>query len=286
MTTHTTDTAIRYRAMTEHDLPAAQALSQAVKWPHRLEDWQFAHRFGGGFVAEHGGAVIGTALCWKFGAAHASLGMIIVSNDFQGRGVGRELMTLVLRELDGRTTLLNATPAGQPLYERLGFVAGDALHQHQGIMLDAPDEAAGAGMCLRQATPADTGKLAALASRSLGMPRAALVEQLTGIGEAVVLEKDGEPVGFSIIRRFGRGYVIGPVVAPDSAGARAVIAHWAGAYAGAFVRVDVTAASGLSAWLPELGLAQVDKAVSMVRGEALATDAGVIQFAVVNQALC
>ena len=67
MTIQTTDTAITYRRMSEYDLPAAHALSQTLRWPHRFEDWQFVLGLGAGFVAEEGGAVIGTGLYWKQG---------------------------------------------------------------------------------------------------------------------------------------------------------------------------------------------------------------------------
>jgi hypothetical protein len=64
MTTQTIATAITYRRMTESDLAGAHVLSQAVRWPHRLEDWQFVLRLGIGFVAVEGDTVVGTALCW------------------------------------------------------------------------------------------------------------------------------------------------------------------------------------------------------------------------------
>ena len=42
-----------YRPFAETDLPAAHRLSEAVKWPHRLDDWRFALQLGGGaFVGE------------------------------------------------------------------------------------------------------------------------------------------------------------------------------------------------------------------------------------------
>jgi hypothetical protein len=42
---------ITYRAFTADDLPAAHALSTAVRWRHRPEDWRFAARIGEGIVA-------------------------------------------------------------------------------------------------------------------------------------------------------------------------------------------------------------------------------------------
>ena len=88
-----------------------------------------------------------------------------------------------------------------------------------------------------------------------------------------------------MLRRFGHGYAIGPVIAPDIDRAKALISHWTGTYGGAFLRIDVTGWSGLSPWLNELGLVQVDSVVAMVRGEAPLYDAGVRQFAVISQAL-
>jgi Acetyltransferase (GNAT) domain len=110
---------------------------------------------------------------------------------------------------------------------------------------------------------------------------AALIEN----GEAVVLDDAGETVGFAFYRRFGRGHVIGPVVARDTASAKALIAHWIGSNAGMFMRIDVPGESGLSNWLEELGLARVDNVVTMVRGAPLKHAAGFHVFGAVNQAL-
>jgi predicted N-acetyltransferase YhbS len=278
--------AITCRRMNQDDIPAAHALSQAVRWPHRAEDWQFVLGLGTGFVAEEGGAVIGTGLCWKQGEHHASLGMIIVSPAHQGKGIGRELMELILAELGGRCALLNATPAGQPLYERLGFVATGTLCQHQGPMAVVPPVALADGTQVRLAEPEELAAIIGLANRATGMARDAIIRQLASVAEVSVLERDGALLGFSVMRRFGRGHVIGPLVAPDAEGAKALVAHWSGPYAGSFVRIDIDGASGLGPWLEEAGLAQVDTGVIMARNGLPRHDDGARQFAIINQALC
>ena len=284
MTIETTDTIITYRPIREDDIPAAHALTQAVRWPHRIEDWETVVRLGTGFAAEECGAVVGTALWWAQGGHQASLGMVIVAATHQGRGIGRELMQRVLQETDTRQTLLIATPAGQPLYERLGFAATGTIHQHQGTMQTiAPP--AGAGD-VRLAEPDELGALIDLANRATGRSRDAIVRHLAQVGEAAVLERDGALAGFSIMRRFGRGHAIGPLVAPDADGARALVAFWSGAYAGTFVRIDVTGAADLGPWLEQAGLAQVDSGVAMARNGEPRHDAALQQFAIVNQALC
>ncbi len=285
MTNQTSNTGITYRRMTEDDLPAAHGLTQALRWAHRLEDWQFMHRLGTGFVAEENGTVIGTGLCWKFGNAYASLGSIIVSPEQQGKGIGRELMNMVLEELGDRSILLCATPAGQLLYEKLGFVPTGTLNQQQGTMQQTAPIALTAGERIRPVAAGDLQALAALATRALGMPRDEVMAQVLNVAKGVLIEKDGEVLGFSMMRRFGRGHLIGPVVAPDTERAKALIAHWAAAYAGSFVRVDVTGESGLSTWVESLGLALMEPGVTMVRGQAPVSDGTVKQYAVLNQAI-
>ena len=119
MTPKSGSAALKFTRITAAHLPAARNLSLKVKWPHRLQDWQFVENLGSGFVAEDAGEIVGTAMYWKHDARYASLGMVIVSPARQGHGIGKRLMSMVLDELKGRTVLLNATPSGQPLYGRL-----------------------------------------------------------------------------------------------------------------------------------------------------------------------
>src|SRR4051812_4709073 len=124
---------IDYRKFTAADLDAAHRLSLAVEWPHRREDWGFFLSLGAGYVARDADRVVGTILYWKYGPRHARLGMVIVDPASQGRGIGGKLMSLALEDLEGRVVQLTATPAGMPLYERLGFVAIGKIQQHQGL---------------------------------------------------------------------------------------------------------------------------------------------------------
>jgi GNAT superfamily N-acetyltransferase len=279
------ETDITYRRMLESDLPAAYRLSQAVRWPHRLQDWQFVYHLGSGFVAERGGEVIGTALCWNHGDHYASLGMIIVSPEAQGSGIGRVLMKSILDLLGERNTLLLATPAGQPLYERLGFKAIGEVHQHRGTVVQPAVVPPPSGERIRRVDTNDHTKLIELATGGAGLPRAMVLNELLRVAEGVVIDSSGELTGFALMRRFGHGYVIGPVVAPDPERAQAMISYLLEARADAFVRIDVHDSSRLSPWLQELGLLQVDTVVAMVRGEAPVPALGLQQFAIINQAL-
>ena len=275
---------VRLRAMCATDLGAAHALSVAVHWPHRLVDWEFAFALGQGLVAERDGEVVGTAFLWRWGPRHATLGLVIVDPRCQGRRIGQRLMQGLLDGLDGVTVLLHATPEGRGLYERAGFVTTGEVRQHQGQAVQAPLVALERGVRLRPASRRDLPRLVALDARASGMAREALLRRLLETGKTVVLDRDGEALGFAISRRFGRGRVIGPVVAPDAAGARALIAHWVNLHAGKFVRIDVDFATGLTEWLETLGLQRAGGPAAMVRGPDLARGTTPRQFALVSQA--
>lgn len=273
------------RDMQESDLDAVLGLSQAVHWPHRLADLQFAFRFGSGLVAERDGEVVGCAMSWPWGPAHATLGLVIVDPKCQGRRIGFRLVQALLTGLGGHSVLLHATAEGRGLYERLGFVRTGEVRQHQGPAQSAPLVALDPGWRLRPSDHADVAALVELDAAARGMPREALMRELLAAADTVVLDHDGKCRGFAMLHRFGRGLVIGPVVAPDAQGARALIAHLAGISAGKFVRIDIDFDSGLTEWLESLGLLRVDGPTEMVRGPVPATVPGVRRFALVTQAL-
>lgn len=276
--------ATRYRKFAREDVAAAYRLSLAVGWPHRLEDWKFANRLGTGYVAADAAGVVGTILTWKHDRRHASLGMVIVAPDRQGRGIGGELMKRALRDLTGRSVMLNATQAGQPLYEKLGFRAVGAVDQYQGIAASVPAVPLPEGERLRPMGASDAAELAALATRAAGVSRARLMRRLLEVAHGIVLARGDEAIGFALLRRFGRGRVIGPVAAPDATRAMALIGHWVAMYPGKFVRIDIDAASGLGPWLESLGLRNAGRVITMVKGVPPRRDPGMQSFAIVSQA--
>lgn len=275
----------RYRKFRPADVAAAHGLSLEVGWPHRLEDWRFVRRLGMGHVALDGRRVVGTILTWKHDRRNASLGMLIVDPAFQGRGIGKRLMGLALRDVTGRSVMLTGTPAGQPLYEKLGFKAIDKVEQHHGIAAQVPALPLPPGERLRPAVASDAPKLTALAARSTGVSRARMMPRLLEVAEGIVLARAGEMLGFAIFRRFGRGYVIGPVVAPDAARAKALVSHWVAMHPGKFLRIDIYASTGLGPWLDSIGLPKNDTSVAMVKGRAPRRDPDLHTFALVNQSL-
>jgi GNAT superfamily N-acetyltransferase len=273
------------RQFVETDFNNAWALTQNLKWAHRLDDWRFIHQFGGGWAAEQDGELVGTLLWSSYGDTHAALGLVIVADALQGKGIGRKLMTTAIAGLEGRNVGLNATVEGLPLYEKLGFMASGWLVQYQSDQFTAPTITLPAGVGIRTATVQDRDTLVTLLSNARGYDRSKLVDALLIAGDGVILEEDGRAQGCAFIRPFGKGYAIGPVIAPDMAAARALYAYWLSRYAGKFVRTDIDKASEIGPWLASIGLKDVGDVVRMERGPALGDVPDGREFAVVNQAL-
>jgi len=276
------------RPMTADDVPGTHALSEDLRWPHRPADWEQVFAHAEGVVVECDGRIVATAQRWRWGGRYATIGLVIVAPDCQGHGLGGKLMHSLLDGLDGYSVLLQATAQGRGLYERLGFVHTGELRQHQGVAQPTPLIAMQPGWRVRPAGANEAAALKKLDTAARGMPRDALIEDLLAIADScVVLDHESEPRGFAMLRRFGRGHTIGPVVAPDAEGAKVLIAHLAGQNAGRFTRIDVDFASGLSPWLEGIGLPEVDAPTTMLRGAPLPTAlSGPTLFAVATQALC
>ncbi len=281
------------REMTAADLPACHGLSQAVSWSHRLEDWQLALHCGKGWVAESDGSVLGSAIYWPWGSEIATLGLVIVSPDCQGRGAGKALLKTLIGKLEDSKIRLHATPEGKPLYEKLGFVTTGGIRQQQSRELPtiaAPQLAK--NCCFKALGADDVNTLSELDALSSGMQRQALYQALLdphspfSMEKGLLLTRDEQAAGFALLRKFGRGYAIGPVVADSLENAKALIQQLLSQSTGQFMRLDVEAESGLAEWLEALGLPCVDQPTTMFKnGEPPLAASGWRNFVLATQAL-
>lgn len=265
--------AIELVPLTQAHLPEALALSQAVHWPHRLDDWELNLSVSKGVAAVAEGRTVGTAMATLYGPV-ATLGMIIVDGALRGRGLGRKMMEQVIALAGDRELRLVGTPDGLPLYRKMGFEDCGRVIQLRGTASAAtPEQPVVFG-------PADLGSIADMDRAASGMERDDLLSRIAETGET--LTTDG---GFAILRRFGKGHVLGPVVARDAAAARALIAAGVNHMQGQFLRIDMIEDMGLAPFVEGLGLAVAGDGTCMVRDPKTPTASGYQTHALVSQAL-
>jgi len=272
------------RPMTEQDLPALHALTVEAGWAHRPEDWRFVYEVGHGVVACDGaGRVIGSALWWPFGPDFGTVGMIIVSPRLQAKGTGRRLMQWLFDRAGDRVLQLNATPAGLRLYRSEGFREIGRIHQHQGPVQSLPAVAAPGRV--RPIAAGDWPRIRELDREAYGADRSAALDGLAARSVGAGYEVNEELLGFSLCRPFGRGHVVGPILAPDEAAAIALLQPHLEEHAGRFLRVDTPDDGAFADRLTAAGLARVDTVATMRRGDRPAAPASARIFGLINQAL-
>ena len=272
---------LTFAAMQPEHLPGAVRLSADAGWPHREEDWRLVLDISHGFVAVQEGEVVATALATPFGNA-AMVNMVIVDASLRRKGIARVMMERVMAVADPASWHLVATDAGLPLYEAFGFRRTGKIVRYQGNVADVRSSG--------DACWGSTSDLAAvirLDKAASGMDRAAMYSALSKEARIAVLRRSDGIVGHAFVRDFGRGRVVGPVVASSVGAAQSLISFIMSENAGALLRVDTGVHTGLGAWLERNGLsADTAGGIVMQAGTVASGPTGPVSvFALAAQAL-
>ena len=240
--------------LTAADTHACWQLSHALRWPHREADWQqfitWAKAHGAALAVRAGGQLIGCGLAWQWGHDQGSIGMVIVDDAWQRRGIGKQLFRGLLQALEGRDVMLQATAQGRPLYESLGFAAIGHARQFHGHWQPPAEAGPTVSLAVDERTrllqPQDVPALLAYDQRERGLARPALLQALLAQMDAdercaVSVDEQGHLCGYGILRRFGRGWVVGPLLADGADRAVALVKRLTQERTGDFVRIDLAA---------------------------------------------
>jgi GNAT superfamily N-acetyltransferase len=264
---------VALRVMTPDDIPDGLRLSAAAGWNQTGEDWRFLlSRNPGRFVvALRGTRVIGSGGAVCYGSALAWVCMILVDPEARGHGIGTQIVQGVLDRLTDLSAVgLDATPHGQGVYARLGFVETSRLLRVEaaGPAADGRPEPRRTDVAsVRTIDAGDFDRILDVDLRVFGANRADLLRLAARQAPARCRVDDaGAIVGYCFGRRGSRSRQIGPVVARDAATARALVSAAMHAEPGGRVVLDVPAArADWLAMLEEMGFAVQRPLVRMFR---------------------
>jgi len=215
------------------DVDDTLALSTAEGWNQTTADWRRLIDLEppGCFAARDGGHLVGTVTTITYGRDLAWIGMMIVHPDFRRRGLGAQLMRLAMdhaHDLGIATVKLDATPAGRPLYESLGFAVEAELERWQGVARDAGHVARIDGH--------PRPSILALDWTAYDLDRARLLDRLTAEGVAGPLVS---PQGYALARPGRTATYIGPVIAATAPAAEDLLDGMLARLAGTEVCLDL-----------------------------------------------
>jgi GNAT superfamily N-acetyltransferase len=208
--------------MTTADIEPAVAAILADDWGDRRAWFEFAvaHPECRAFVAETDDrAIAGTGIVTINGPV-AWIGTIWVAPSARGRGLGRALTEAPIEAAEAagcRTLVLVATDAGQPLYERLGFIVQTWYRTMEapGLASAAPDDPG--ETAVRAFRPNDLETIATLDRAATGEDRRHLLAAFASPATArVVTAEHDRALGFVIRAPWGGGATIAPSAAAAS----------------------------------------------------------------------
>ena len=281
-------------ALTLADVAGGMLLSAGAGWNQTPGDWAFfiEHGHAIGFKTASG-LLVATAAALAYGGGFGWVSMVLVSPDWRHRGLASLLVDSCVKRLQALhvTPVLDATPAGQPVYRHLGFKVGFEFERWEGTLvpdlaasthgadasaIDAPDPGP-----VRIADRSDLDTIAGLDQAATGIGRRALLQDmLARPGTAAWLARDGS--GFAMVRAGHRAAQLGPLAAADPAQAIALLGNALRARTGALFLDVPLRWRELAAWLEQRGFARQRPFARMALGAAAPFACGDRQFALVG----
>jgi GNAT superfamily N-acetyltransferase len=221
------------RPLSASDIPAADGLRLIAGWNQTFADWQrlISHDPDGCFAATVNDQVVGTATTTSYGTDLAWIGMVLVHPEQRRHGIGKALLSHCIADLQRRgirCIKLDATPLGQPLYEKIGFKAEWNLSRWEAALpaIRETMREGGFNSVLQPVTPKNFAAVAALDHQAFGTQRRRLLEMYVAGSQSVAqFDATGQCEGFGLIRQGSRAAYLGPVIARmDETAARLVVA--------------------------------------------------------------
>jgi predicted N-acetyltransferase YhbS len=257
---------VEIRPMRLDDVPALMELKNQAGWNQVEADWRFFIRTYPRhcFAAEADGETVGSVTGINYENKISWIGMVIVREDQRGKGIAKMLMESALDSLkDCACVKLDATPAGQPVYEKLGFIPEWGLTRMTGPGLAASDENAPVSLVSED----DMVEICAADKRFFGADRSPVLRRLFLEYPRIALKvvRDGKIAGYCFGREGYKHRFAGPVVAESPKDALDLIkAASKGAASAALDIVDSRA--DLAALLEGAGFSRQRSLLRMFKG--------------------
>nr|WP_041820149.1 GNAT family N-acetyltransferase [Halalkalibacterium halodurans] len=164
------------------------------------------------------GTLVSSAAIIPYESKLASIGMVIVSSQCRGLGLGREVTEACIKAtLEDTTLMLIATDEGRPLYERLGFAAVERIHKHLCDDYKEPESIPSMDVTIEELRSNDFRQLVQLDEGAMGVRRSRFLKQRTTQANQSLVAKDkaGNVIGYGLSILGPIHLIIGPIVAPN-----------------------------------------------------------------------
>lgn len=215
------------RTLDPSEASAGLRLSTLAGWNQSEVDWEFLLKHGWVMCVSSPDQVLGSVVVLRYPPGIGWIGMVLVDPEWQGRGIGKRLLyeAAAYCEEAGLIPGLDATPMGQQVYKRFGFVdVGELVRMRR---VERRGDSVKSGSLERESEPGETGY--AWDQLGFGHERAFVLQWLEKTYPDLCVSRigaDGELDAVAWGRRGRTAVHIGPLMARSQESAESLVSDF------------------------------------------------------------
>jgi ribosomal protein S18 acetylase RimI-like enzyme len=213
------DTCVNLVTFSYEDIPKLISLSASVGWDYDEHEIRTIMKSGKIYGHKNKeGKIVSSAAIIPYDTSLASIGMVIVHEEYRGMGLGKIVTQACIDTVSKDITImLIATEQGKPLYEKMGFRAVDCIHKYlcdNYIPVDLVQEM---DIEINTFNQEDLTQIIKLDERAVGAERRKfLVNRIEQAKECLVVkDSNGTIIGYGLSILGPINLILGPIVAPS-----------------------------------------------------------------------
>lgn len=266
------NTDIKLVQLNDKDISGLIDLSASVGWDYDYHEVQTVLRSGMIFGFKNfEGKIVSSAAIIKYDSRLASIGMVIVHEDYRGLGLAKEVTQKCISSVSyDISIMLIATEEGRPLYEKLGFVVVDSVNKFICHSFHSSKLELSSGFKLEDYSEEYFDDLIKLDGGAVGDTREKFLrERIKQSNQCLVAKnKSGNVIGYGLSIRGPINLIIGPIVAPTTELALCLLQTLAFKHEGN-LRIDVPSGKDkFMTVIEDMGFKQVANPPIMVKNTA------------------
>ncbi|KOS60187.1 GNAT family N-acetyltransferase [Lysinibacillus agricola] len=252
----------------ENDIPGLIALSDSVGWDYdefEIRTVMLSGKIFGHKNAE--GKIVSSAAIITYDSNLASIGMVIVHENYRGLGLGKLATQKCIESVSEHTViLLVATKDGEPLYKKMGFTTVDYVHKYLADSYIGAHNLATNECTIEDFNEQDFTDIVSLDAAAFGDKRSKFLRNRIKQSKRCIVMRDHQAniIGFGMSILGPINLILGPIIAPDSKTASLIINILAKDHDGK-LRIDIPSGHAeLMKWLEQSGFTEANTPPVMI----------------------
>ncbi|WP_100225091.1 GNAT family N-acetyltransferase [Saccharococcus caldoxylosilyticus] len=201
------------------DIPELILLSASVGWDY--DEHEIRTMMKSGKIYGHKneeGKVVSSAAIIPYDTSLASIGMVIVHEEYRRMGLGKIVTRACINTVSKDTAImLIATEQGKPLYEKMGFSVVDCVHKYLCDHYIPVRSINKMDIEINTFSQEDVTQMIKLDEKAVGAKRSKfLVNRIEQAKECLVVkDSNGTIIGYGLSILGPINLILGPIVAPN-----------------------------------------------------------------------